>query len=336
MRSPLYSLCCWTDKVSTIPSFPPLPSFIPSPLLPFAPSPFTPFCAHNSLFFLAVLPDGSRLVHWDHYNYLRQSFSEQQLNELKVFKISPNFRVIATGSLPNEKKDYITSEIASMFAFHVLPELPFTELVELLHRLSPDTPVPVLKKIVEFSRRFNENKEFQQTPFTVRHCIRCAKQVSLNINKKYYKNGNLYQAIQNQIVPQYVSKYARKIVEEILKSIEVTPEKRLSAVSEAVSGSVYPFLEHIGDVAPENIHLVPKILYFENERHENMLAEMSAAFRAGEHLLLIGNQGTGTCKKKTFSFPYFFYPMSFTPSPLHLFTSLPPSLLHSFIHPFTP
>lgn len=95
-------------------------------------------------------------------------------------------------------------------------------------------------------------------------------------------------------MPQYVSKYAQKIVEEMLHSLDITSEKRLAGASEAICGPVYAFLEANTEVSPENVHLVPKILYFENERHDNMLAEMSAAFRAGEHLLLIGNQGTGT------------------------------------------
>lgn len=90
-----------------------------------------------------------------------------------------------------------------------------------------------------------------------------------------------------------MSKQARKIVEEILKTIGVIPEPRNSRILESISESVYPFLPVDPEATRKNLHLVPKILYFSNERHESMLAEMSSAFRAGEHLLLIGNQGTG-------------------------------------------
>jgi hypothetical protein len=120
----------------------------------------------------------------------------------------------------------------------------------------------------------------------------------MNISHGITKNGNLYQAIQNQIVPQYVSKQARKIVEEILKISEIAPEeKNRNSLAENSSRdekeNVYPHLAPITTISPEIIHFIPKILYFENERHENLLSEMTSAFKAGEHLLLIGNQGTG-------------------------------------------
>lgn len=40
-------------------------------------------------------------------------------------------------------------------------------------------------------------------------------------------------------------------------------------------------------------HLIPKIDYFSNESQSNILNEMTMNFNIGEHLLLIGNQGTG-------------------------------------------
>jgi hypothetical protein len=126
---------------------------------------------------LGILPDGTRLVHWDHYNHLRSFYSDKELAALKIQKISPNFRVIATGALPSEKSDYVTSEISEIFAFHVVPELPFSEMVSLLRECAPSAPVPVLKKITDFSRKFNENREFRQTPFTLRHCIRLVEKL---------------------------------------------------------------------------------------------------------------------------------------------------------------
>lgn len=91
---------------------------------------------------------------------------------MRILKVSPNFRVIATGVFPTEKNDYITAEIASIFAFHVVPDLPSSEVIQLLQAVSPDTPVSVLKDISEFAKKFNQHKEFRQTPFTLRHSIR--------------------------------------------------------------------------------------------------------------------------------------------------------------------
>ena len=42
--------------------------------------------------------------------------------------------------------------------------------------------------------------------------------------------------------------------------------------------------------------LVPHLLFYENERQNIVLKDMLNAFKVGEHLLLIGNQGVGKNK----------------------------------------
>jgi len=42
--------------------------------------------------------------------------------------------------------------------------------------------------------------------------------------------------------------------------------------------------------------LVPHLLFYENERQNIVLQDMLNAFKVGEHLLLIGNQGVGKNK----------------------------------------
>jgi hypothetical protein len=44
------------------------------------------------------------------------------------------------------------------------------------------------------------------------------------------------------------------------------------------------------------VHLVPKVLFFNITKHQEILEEMAIDFELGEHLLLIGSQGTGKNK----------------------------------------
>lgn len=44
-----------------------------------------------------ILPDGTRLVHHDHFESLMDHYSADELELLKIHPVHPNFRVIAVG-----------------------------------------------------------------------------------------------------------------------------------------------------------------------------------------------------------------------------------------------
>ena len=78
-----------------------------------------------------------------------------------------------------------------------------------------------------------------------------------------------------------------------------TPTTTIRTVMDATTGEEQL---HIGTahVTLNNVSkaplLVPHLLFYENERQNIVLQDMLNAFKVGEHLLLIGNQGVGKNK----------------------------------------
>ena len=99
-----------------------------------------------------------------------------------------------------------------------------------------------------------------------------------------------------QIVPQYVSKSAKKIVTEILSQLNIKSSHETN-------------LKHHNDIAisptteaSEFTHLIPNVVFYTNQKQAQIIREMNSSFLAGEHLLLIGTQGTGN-----YYYYYYYY-----------------------------
>src|SRR5690606_9066558 len=77
-----------------------------------------------------TLFDKRRLVKEEIYEHLLSNIQEKHslsqkdaqsyLDSKGIYPIHPAFRIIATAALPNRKRMYITSELISMFHFHIL------------------------------------------------------------------------------------------------------------------------------------------------------------------------------------------------------------------------
>lgn len=87
------------------------------------------------------LYDGKRLLRSDRYDNLKTAygFSDKELNEQhKIFRIHPKFYIIAiSSSTPKtssskSKKQWLTPEILSLFAYHQLPGMNLKEEMEVI------------------------------------------------------------------------------------------------------------------------------------------------------------------------------------------------------------
>ena len=182
--------------------------------------------------------------------------------------------------------------------------------------LVPEAPFPLIKKAVTFSRNLLEENEFKQIPFSLRQLIRSLKLAS-SVMKRFPETGNLLHFISESMLAKFLPVSTKAILFSILKRSGI--EKEAEVKDESLSPIIAAFgkddvegekkgkggsnVKEKDSEKEKEEHLIPKILFFENDRQRAILNEMNLAFSRGEPLLLIGNQGTGAPRLNWVYFP---------------------------------
>ena len=103
-----------------------------------------------------VLFDGTKFLKHSEFEALmeRMDKDSSQLERMGVMKIPESFRIVAISEPPNWKSfnsDWLTSEVLTMFHFHVLNQLQLPEQIALFGSLYPNMDKQKVQKLCEFS-----------------------------------------------------------------------------------------------------------------------------------------------------------------------------------------
>jgi hypothetical protein len=118
--------------------------------------------------------------------------TQQELTVDKILPVHPSFRIIALATPPNMKNQWLTSEVISMFHFHVMPTLTLKEKSKLLAELFPDTSDSVLATLLNFDQKAyevnsKEKSSHQALQLSLRQLIRICKH-TVKYPKQLYAN----------------------------------------------------------------------------------------------------------------------------------------------------
>lgn len=85
------------------------------------------------------LYDGSRLVRPDTFEFLsnKMRLNSKQMNERGIFMVHPAFRIVATANFPERTKQWLNSEIVSLFHFHLLNRITIDDKFDIVQILFP-------------------------------------------------------------------------------------------------------------------------------------------------------------------------------------------------------
>jgi MoxR-like ATPase len=115
-----------------------------------------------------TLLDGSRLVRRPTLEHLMRSsgLSATQLMDQGVKVVHPAFRIIAIANPPDRQKPWLTSEIVSMFHFHMLSAISLQHKFEIAQALFPKLRGLFTSANLETQRRkiYLEREEIQHAP----------------------------------------------------------------------------------------------------------------------------------------------------------------------------
>lgn len=193
------------------------------------------------------------------------------------------------------KNDYVTLELAGIFDIHRFPILLEEDQSLFLSELVPEAPEASVRKLLTFSSSYETDPEFQSSELTLRQKIRILRFLDF---ESYPRTGNLHSAICSNLLSRFLPSSTRAILRSLLRHSGIEEEDACLPSIPTV---------HIPLARPhKDVHLIPRVSFFENNLHSKILGGIQKSFARGENLLLIGNQGTGFQNQFDLSLTFFF------------------------------
>ena len=234
-----------------------------------------------------TLFDGTTLVKYEKFKLFQENMTEVQLQKKKIIAIHPSFRMIAIGILPSPSNQWITSEVISMFHFHVMRPLSVDEKCSLIFTQFPKLK-NIQKWIVQFLTLKDQNTKTEQLHplinkedrciFSIREIFRICKKLesfshfdqlpdlsSLNFIQNVNKS---YQII--QFITKEMTKDSSNDQNLSISIVDINNKKHVKI------GEVECPVETPSDPA-----LIPQVKFFDITNHVLILREMLRDYMIG-------------------------------------------------------
>lgn len=271
------------------------------------------------------LPDGTKLLRHDKYDSLMKELDKSASkhppgykSQLKIHRISPSFRIIATAEPPNPKTsatqsektpstdakasaatqkvataEWLNSEVLNLFLYqHVEPlELNYEqEILGKMFKLNEKHRhlLDVLEKLKKSGETEVQLKHIAKL-FSLRKVIRLARKL------ERHPQLDLVELIENESLFKFMPQLNKELLVDFFAKnklkrnvqVDMVELKRNLSTIERESASQ-------GEL--KTLAKIPDTLFYENDMHTILLNNLVRDFDLKEHLLLIGNQGTGKNK----------------------------------------
>lgn len=248
--------------------------------------------------------DGTKLMKWDKYDFILKKKGSNWMEENKILRVSESFRVITTCCPPKRpnKKEWLSSEIISLFSFHKLEAIEDEQKVDLALKLFPKIDKEKLSKLTAFQQKLKSFGKQQSSvssqsppfpPLSTRQFLRICKRIEIY-------PSDLYESLQRNYLTSFLPMNSRESFERFLGESGIVKEENGEMKFEFIVDENKKELI-IGDVKakinePMNRALVPNVLFYEIPKHTFFLRELLKDIILGENALLLGNQGVGKNK----------------------------------------
>lgn len=238
------------------------------------------------------LLDGRKLVRHEKYDELvtlAQNDEEKQRIKNSLIRIDPAFRIVGTAEASNltDNKvtiDWLNSEVLNLFLYQKVEPLSLDNEHEILSkkfRLNDkhEQLFDIINKLKAASETDTHLKHVAGL-FTLRKMIRMCKKI------EKYPNINLKDEILNSCLYKFMPNLNKQILDDFLSKFSFESSESFDIPEIPVSKKI----------KSDKLAKIPDVVFYENKLHSKILNNLYQDFSLGEHLLLIGNQGTGKNK----------------------------------------
>jgi len=246
------------------------------------------------------LYDGTRLLGSAKYSELREQLglTEGQMEERGILPIHPAFRVVALAEPPTvgqAKGQWLTPETLAMFLFHQMRPLSQAEEGSVLATVAGGGG-QVLEDILRATHRLRASQDASlrsiATNLSTRQLLRVARRLAR------FPSEDAHAAIQKATLARFLPSIAKEALEKELGrlGLEAVAREEGEAVCRVEGGVLTLGTTKAQVYAAEGGGKVPETLFYDTPQNLAIMEAMLQDFLLGEHLLLVGNQGTGKNK----------------------------------------
>ncbi len=253
------------------------------------------------------LPDGSKLIRHDKYDEIKNQFKESELKS-KILRIHPSFRLISTAEPPNIKastkqdnssinnqknSDWLTSEIINLFLFHNIQPLDSEyehEILKKKFKLNQNHEI-LFDLINQMRNKSNEDIQLKHISkfFSLRNLVRLSKKL------EKHPELDIVELIENSSLQKFMPQLNRQSLNDFFEKNNMKKSKKENKNNLDFDFTKFKHDDFNSKTLKEVVK-IPDIIFYENNLHKIILNNIRRDFELGEHLLLIGNQGTGKNK----------------------------------------
>jgi len=245
------------------------------------------------------LYDGRRLTSRQKCDQM--GLGEEQLEARGILPIHPSFRIIALAEPPSTsgstKDQWIVPEVLPMFTFHHMRPMTRAEETEVLETVSQGALGQVMEDVLRVTHRLRQSDDGAlrsiASSLSTRQLIRIAKRL------QKFSNEDAHSAIQKACLGRFLPSLAKESLQKTLSKLGI--EESVAQIDESIKCTVEGNLLTIGNTSTPTFNpsirgKVPNTLFYDTPQNLAVMEAMLQDFLLGEHLLLVGNQGTGKNK----------------------------------------
>ena len=249
------------------------------------------------------LYDGTRLIDRSKYDLIKEEngWSDSEMTERGVLALHPAFRLIALAEPPTvgqAKGQWLTPEILSMFTFHEMRPLKQQEEAQVLNALTSASGA-AMEDILRITHRLRTSEDGAlrsiATNLSTRQLLRLARRL------EKFQHENAYDLINKACLARFLPTLAKESLDKMMEKLGVEKTQQTPDESIKCSVDVDNNVLTIGQTSapmfkPESGGKVPETLFYDTPQNLTLMEGMLQDYLLGEHILLVGNQGTGKNK----------------------------------------
>jgi MoxR-like ATPase len=275
------------------------------------------------------LLDGTKLLAHDKFDSLMADLKKNnQVLSSKVLRIHPSFRIIATAepplakgvlksqsdsndNIPSANKstssnntEWLNSEVLNLFLYQSIEPLEVKYEYEILNKKFKlnDKHEKLLNLMEQLKQSGQEENQLKH----VASLFSLRKLIKLSYKLEKYPSLNLRELIENASLFKFMPQLNKQILNEFLDKNQLTLDFNNDLANLSLHELQNKYIQtnqnseslakKDEDSILNELSKIPDTLFFENKLHTIILNNLIRDFELGEHLLLIGNQGTGKNK----------------------------------------
>lgn len=251
------------------------------------------------------LYDGTRLLRSDRYDAIKEDegLTDQDMEDQQLLRIHDNFRIAALAEPPviggNNKEQWLTPEVLSMFLFHVMRPLSHQEELSVL-QVASGKPSETMGSILKLTHRLRKSEDASlksiANSLSTRQLLRISKRL------KRFPDESVYHAVQKACLTRFLPTLPREALDKIMSDLGIQrPVKEIDESGKTAVCKVENGCLTLGNTTteiyePDTKTKIPETLFYDTVQNIAVMEAMLQDFLLGEHLLLVGNQGVGKNK----------------------------------------